>query len=378
VSDWRLGAVRMWEKHRLEVRGLARGELPRWLAPGAPAAPAEVPVFVFHEAVADRFEAVLRFLRTNGYDTLTADELLDVRSRSAAPERAVALTFDDALRSVHTVAHPLLASFGFRAILFVVPSLVAEEGAAAAGHDRPGFCSWSELEEMRRAGTMDIQSHSLSHHRVPVSPRVLDFVHPGLDLWVGNFDLPLSALDEGTERRWRPGAPIFASAPRLSGRRAFVEHPELPRALVEHARLAGPDFFSSPSWRRELRDVLRRWPADRRGTYESEDDTRAAMRREIEGARTALEGRLQGVTVRHLAYPWHVGGALADELAAEAGMRSAFYGPSLPGAAPGGIRRIRRLPESYVARLPGRGRAGFVEFLRERAGRAAWHPEATA
>lgn len=378
MSGWRLSLARSWEKHRLEVRGLAHGELPRWLAPGAPTAPAEVPVFVFHEAVPDRFEAVLRFLRANGYDTLTADELLDVRSRSAAPERVVALTFDDALRSIRTVAHPLLASFGFRAILFVVPSLVAEKDAGAAGHDHPAFCTWSELDEMHRAGTMDIQSHSLSHHRVPVSPRVLDFVHPELDLWVGNFDLPVSTLDEGTERRWRPGAPIFASAPRLSGRRAFVEDSTLTRALVEHARGAGPEFFSSPSWRRELRDVLRRWPADRRGIYESENETRAAMRREIEGARTALEDRLPDVTVRHLAYPWHVGGALADELAAEAGTRSAFYGPSLPRGPSGGIPRIRRLPESYVVRLPGRGRAGFVDFLRERAGRDAWRPEATA
>lgn len=378
MSGWRLRVEQLWRKHRLELRGLARGELPRWLAPGETAAPGgDVPVFVFHDVEAAAFEALLRFLRENEYRTLSADELAASRGRRSA-ERTVALTFDDALRSAWTVAHPLLERYGFRAILFVVPTVVADDEAAGdRGGEAPAFCTWSELAAMHRAGTMDVQSHSLSHHRIPVSGKVLDFVHLGLDLWVGNFDLPISVLDEGTERRRRAGAPIFASAPRLSGRRAFVERPELTRALVEHAAAAGPDFFATPSWRRELRSVLHRWPEAGRGALESEDETRAAMRREIEDARDMLEARLPGVTVRHLAYPWHVGGAPADMLAEEAGMRSVFYGPSLPDAASLAIPRIRRLPESYVVRLPGRGRGSFVDFLRERAGRAAWRPEVT-
>ncbi len=83
-------------------------------------------------------------------------------------------------------------------------------------------------------------------------------------------------------------------------------------------------------------------------------------------AREILERRLPGSRIRHLAYPWLLGGSLADRLAAAEGTRSLFYGPSIPSTDRPGPLRVRRLPGSFLKRLPGRGRASLSEFLRER------------
>lgn len=390
MSSWSVGLRRVWAKHEAELRGLVAGELPGWLAPGRARAPDEVPAFVFHEAEPERFEAYLRFLADNRYRSLTADELADLGGRVPNGERLVFLSFDDTLSSVRTVAFPLLQQYDFRAVLFVVPEVLGDDertwpdltdvraGRATEADVRARireqpFCTWLELDEMHASGVVDIQSHSLSHHRVPISARVIDFVHPGLDLWYGNFDLPVSVLDETRERTRRPGAPLFVSAPRLSGRPAFVERPEFVHALVDRVASQGSDaFFASPSWRRTLREELHRWPLSDRGRFETAEETEAAMRREIVGAREALERRLPGARVRHLAFPWHAGGNLADRLAAEQGKRSVFYGASISSTGRPGLLRIRRLPKSYLPRLPGRGRATFAGFLRERARETRW------
>ena len=390
MSDWRIRLHRTWRKHRPELQALTSGELPRWLAPGAPGAPTSVPVFVFHDVAPAPFEASLRFLADNGYRTLTADELADLGGRAPDGERLVVLTFDDALWSVRAVAFPLLREYGFDAVLFVVPGVIGEEEAPwpdladvhagraslddlrARSGERP-FCTWSELAEMSASAVVDVQSHSLSHQRVPISPRVLGFVHPGLDFFHGNLDLPVSTLDDEGERIPRPGAPIFASASRLSGERRFLVRPELVRALVDRVASRGADaFFASRRWHRELRAELREWPLQERGRFESDREREEAVRREIAGARRTLERRLGDVRVRHLAYPWHTGGSMADRLAAEENTRSVHYGPSIASDGSSPPLRVRRLPGSYLPRLPGEGRESFAAFLRDRAGRIRW------
>jgi peptidoglycan/xylan/chitin deacetylase (PgdA/CDA1 family) len=390
VKTRRARLARIREKHAPEARALFGRQVPAWLLPGARRDPTEIPVFVFHDVEAESLDDRLRHLVRNGYRAVTAAELVELEGRAPRGERLVALTFDDATWRFRAVAFPLLRRHGLHAILFVVPGVVTDEAApwpdldavregrataadlAARGGELP-FCTWAEIARMRESGLVDVQSHTLSHQRVPVGPKVLDFVRPGLNLYYGHFDLPICVLDDDFERTARPGAPLFASAPRLAGRPRFVERPELVRVLVDHAASEPRgDFFASPSWRGELRRVLRRWPPERRGTLEPPAETEAAMRREIVAARDEIARRLPGAAVRHLAYPWHAGGPRADRLAAEAGMDAVYYGPWLPPSSEDAPPGIRRLPESCLRRLPGRGRTSFTAFLRERASRTRW------
>lgn len=64
----------------------------------------------------------------------------------------VAITFDDAHRSVHERAAPILDSLKLRATIFVVTSWVG----------RSDYCSWGQLRELATAGH-SIQSHTHTH-----------------------------------------------------------------------------------------------------------------------------------------------------------------------------------------------------------------------
>ena len=70
----------------------------------------------------------------------------------AAPDRAVAITFDDGDASHSSTAWPELARRGMTATFFVTTDWVG----------KPGRMSWQELREMARAG-MSVQSHTASH-----------------------------------------------------------------------------------------------------------------------------------------------------------------------------------------------------------------------
>ena len=64
----------------------------------------------------------------------------------------LAISFDDGVRSHYEHAFPALAEQGMMATFFIITDCVG----------RPGYVTWSELREMRKAG-MSIQSHTRSH-----------------------------------------------------------------------------------------------------------------------------------------------------------------------------------------------------------------------
>jgi peptidoglycan/xylan/chitin deacetylase (PgdA/CDA1 family) len=79
-------------------------------------------------------------------------------ARNAQDKREIAITFDDAMRSVLTQAAPLLAEYQIPWSVFVVSDWA--EGIGAYGHDM--VLNWSELEQVMKLGA-EIGSHSVSH-----------------------------------------------------------------------------------------------------------------------------------------------------------------------------------------------------------------------
>lgn len=342
------------------------------------ARPFSIPIFTFHDVEPESFERQLLHLKDNDYRTVDADEATD---RGPADDR-VALTFDDATWTFWAYAYPLLRRHGMRAILFVVPGVIRDGpdlrptledawtghcsfGDVAEAGREDAFCTWPEIARMHASGCVDVQSHSLSHVRVPVTPRVIDFVHPGFDGYAGGFDIPLSTADPDEEgrREPHPGTPVFESASRLSGRLRFRENPDLVREARAVARDHGPSFFRRGDWRAKLRAVVDRIPPSGRGSFEDAAARDTAMRRELAESKRRIEARLDGHRVTHLAYPWHQGSNLADRLAAEAGFRSVLGGATSPVGSGTSVIRIRRLPERYLLRLPGRGRISLPAAL---------------
>jgi peptidoglycan/xylan/chitin deacetylase (PgdA/CDA1 family) len=102
----------------------------------------------------DVFEQQMKYLKENGYQTISAQMLLDFLSyRGGLPEKSVMITIDDGYRSVYNVAYPILKKYGFTAIVFVYTDFVGISKSAI---------TWDQLKEMKANG-FEIGSHTVSH-----------------------------------------------------------------------------------------------------------------------------------------------------------------------------------------------------------------------
>jgi len=154
-----------------------------------------IPVLMYHHVAPrpgdmvtvtpETFEGQLRHLAEAGYTILSLDELLAiVRGETAAPRRAVAITFDDGWLDNGVHAFPVLRRYGFRAAIFVVTDWVERASSPHLAGDPPAFpphreareraergesrgivLDWERLAEMRASGVVDVYSHTRSHLR---------------------------------------------------------------------------------------------------------------------------------------------------------------------------------------------------------------------
>jgi peptidoglycan/xylan/chitin deacetylase (PgdA/CDA1 family) len=99
------------------------------------------------------FEAMLKYLRDNGYHTITTKDLWWSLDQTAPlPAKPVMLTFDDGYADAYSVAMPLLKAYGMTGVFFVTVNLV----------DRPGYVSRAQVRALADAG-MDVESHAMDH-----------------------------------------------------------------------------------------------------------------------------------------------------------------------------------------------------------------------
>ena len=94
-------------------------------------------MFTFHTVLPDIFERQCRYLASNGYKTLSADEFLHTMRRPGPlVKKTVVLTFDDGLKTVWTVAYPILKKYNLKAVCFLIPGCVPGEGPVRPHPDR--------------------------------------------------------------------------------------------------------------------------------------------------------------------------------------------------------------------------------------------------
>jgi polysaccharide deacetylase len=341
-----------------------------------------LPVFHFHDETAAALEPAFRYLADNGYRTVTNDDVADFAAgKTAAAARRVALCFDDAWESVWTTAAPLLKHYGLRAIVFAIPARIEDadgcrpqvdpaaalapavtEGSRAAGA-RSGspFVTWPELRALHVSGLVDVQSHTYSHSRVFTSTTLAGFVAPGYEdtLLLNRPQItPPPALRFATPDDL--GAPLFAARSRMSdGRRAVIDLHVHQQCLDLVRRGGGRAFFERADWRAPLEAIVR----GARPRWEDAGTQRAAIEAELDEGRTVLNDRLRTNSVNHICLPWGVSGTVTERALRRVGYRSAFAN-RLRGVH--AVRRgddpfwLKRLPNKYIFRLPGRGRRTWV------------------
>lgn len=112
----------------------------------------------------EQFDAHIEELTSGKYAVLPLTEIVAALLQGRGlPDRAVAITIDDAFRSVYTEAWPRLRAAGLPFTLFVATESV--------GQGLPDFMTWDQIREMRDGG-VTIGAHSHSHlHMVEATLR---------------------------------------------------------------------------------------------------------------------------------------------------------------------------------------------------------------
>jgi len=122
-----------------------------------------------------QFEQQMRFLRANGYVTLTLAECVSwLEGRRKVPVKSLCVTFDDGHRDNYYNAYPILRKYGITATIFICNEQIGKElwysrklRKWERAYDEDDdlyfeFLTWRQIQEMDAAG-ISFQSHTCSH-----------------------------------------------------------------------------------------------------------------------------------------------------------------------------------------------------------------------
>ena len=123
--------------------------------------PSGIPVLMYHKIGDDKdndaviredlFREQMKFLKDNGYNPLTMDQLYDyVVNGTAVPEKPVVLTFDDGYADTYSIVYPIMKEYGFAATVFINPGDVGTR------------LTWDQIREMHKNG-ITISNHGFQH-----------------------------------------------------------------------------------------------------------------------------------------------------------------------------------------------------------------------
>ena len=116
---------------------------------------------------ASTFNRQMKWLRQNGYRTISTSELRDWRVEGAfLPKKSVLITFDDGFYETYYVAYPILKKYDQKGTSFIVgcrTKITTAKFDAKGKHDR--FVGWDVIKEVRREyPNLEFQSHTYNMH----------------------------------------------------------------------------------------------------------------------------------------------------------------------------------------------------------------------
>ena len=110
-------------------------------------------------------EQDLKWLRENGYNTVTVGELINFAERGKPlKDKPVLLTFDDGYYDNVHYAGPLLQEYGFNAVLFVVGEFIDKSEGEGCQNPNYSYANRETLKKLAGEGVWEIESHSYTLH----------------------------------------------------------------------------------------------------------------------------------------------------------------------------------------------------------------------
>ena len=108
------------------------------------------------------FHRQMWLLKRLGYRGVSVRDLLDATDGGGGGEKLVGISFDDGYRDTVEEALPIIASFGFKASVYIVPDSVGGRSDWEGDERAVPLASWAELRSLEGAG-WEVGMHSRSH-----------------------------------------------------------------------------------------------------------------------------------------------------------------------------------------------------------------------
>ncbi len=295
----------------------------------------------------DRFEAQMQYLQAKGFRAVFFEEWLEARQGARpANGKEICLSFDDGLLDNWVYAFPMAKKYGLKLTLFVCPELVDPRDivrpnlddlwagrVSAAELEGLGNLSWAELRSMQASGYADVQSHTMSHAKYPVSDRLRGFYYGGFEGFYPCLNTyppegkPFYMNDPGFKNRLPAGTPLFEESSAVTARKHTIN----PHFFEEAAALARGCELEHPNSRLAYEKAVRQLHDRYRtgGVLVSDIETDAEylqrLEYEIAQSKQIIETQL-GKPVRFLCWPHGDNSHQAHILARQAGYAATTAG----------------------------------------------------
>ncbi len=134
-----------------------------------------LPIFMYHHVKEkglgkdtispSEFEADLKYLNDNHYNTITMRDLLDfVKDGKTLPENPVILSFDDGYYSTYKNVFPLLKKYNMKIVLSIVGKTADDFSRVKDENVEYSHMSWTQLNEVLSSGLVEVQNHTYKLH----------------------------------------------------------------------------------------------------------------------------------------------------------------------------------------------------------------------
>lgn len=236
--------------------------------------------------------------------------------------REICIAFDDGLLDNWVYAFPIAKKYGMRFTLFVSPECIhpgdevrptLEDVWEGRCREKDltglGYLTWNELRVMQESGVVDVQSHTMSHTKYPVSDRIDSFYYGGFKgmypIWNADpSDKARYTEDPGFEQRLPLGTPLFEEKSAAIARIVTIN----PAFFAEVKTLAEKYDLNIPEHRQpyEAEVSIIREAYKQTGklitNIEAEADYQARLQYEVVDSKAIIEEKL-GKPVRILCWP---------------------------------------------------------------------------
>ena len=270
------------------------------------------------------FQRHMKLIKNLGMKTIFMDDLYShLNGEKKLPFNALNIHFDDGYLDNFVFAFPLLKKYKLKATIWVNPEFVDNSDRRIRPtledywngnktlnelNEYDGVLNWEEMKLMEQSGLVEIQSHTMTHTKYPISDKIVDFYSPTTKIdWLhwNLFPEDKPYFFTKSKKDIPFGYPIYESAPSNIAQKC-EESGELTKEIVEYVNNnGGKNFFNKNNWKEELFSISSNFKGNKSVTYirESEKDFKLRVKSELLESKRIIENNLDK-KVYHVCWPF--------------------------------------------------------------------------